>query len=101
MGINLPPESIIITSASSRHTEWIPVLTSLNWSSLSSSDSLFNSLHEEYLDHREATISKSVNSPDYYAFFTNVDDVHRMVFLHPEVFPIVYKNDAVTLVKSP
>ncbi len=98
---NLPPQSTIITSASSRHPEWIPVLTPLNWLSISSSDNHFNSIYENYSYYRYERLNPSSQSKSYFAFFTFVDQVHETALKYPELFPVVYKNDAVTIVKSP
>ena len=98
---NLSPKSTIVTSTSSRHPEWIPVLTNLNWLPVSSSNHYFNPIQEKYLNGHYNPLNPPKESDKYYAFFTNVEEVHEIVLNHPELFPIIYKNEAVTIVKTP
>jgi hypothetical protein len=91
---NLPPNSFIATSYSNRHVEWIPILANVTWDGFHDNE-LFWRANDDQLQHlvRDAGLT-------HVAFFTYYEGVDDR-FSNTDEFPIVFKNNGVTIIRLP
>jgi hypothetical protein len=95
MNQHLPQESYIASSAASRHTEWIPVLSSFAWQELNAQDDLFTQEGEDLL-------RAAHNVPfTHLIFLTDHEKVPPGLSAQPESFPIIFENDAAVILQLP
>jgi hypothetical protein len=86
MQTNLPPASTIRATNATRHSEWIPVLSEHEYRQVNENDPI-------------GQLDSPFYSGNYYmAFFTNEESVPNEIKDNPSAFPVVFQNQAVTLI---
>jgi hypothetical protein len=92
---NLPPDSYIASSAASRQTEWIPVLTPFSWQEL-------NAAHDLFTAQGEALVKTARALPfTHIIFLTDQENVNPNMVAQPDAFPVVFANDTTVIIRLP
>lgn len=87
--------SYITTSDKNRHTEWLPVLTSLQWQAVSPDDSSLANPTNDRID------SLTFRKQKYVAYFTRRENIPASVSGSPDRYPLVYTNQSVSVYQVP
>ncbi|OGY36236.1 MAG: hypothetical protein A3I08_05300 [Candidatus Andersenbacteria bacterium RIFCSPLOWO2_02_FULL_46_11] len=92
---HLTKNSYITTSDKNRHTEWLPVITSLQWLAVSPDDeSLINPTNDQ-ID------SLTYRKQKYVAYFTQRENIPTPVLESPGRYPLVFSNQSVAVYHVP
>jgi hypothetical protein len=92
---NLPADSFVASTAASRHTEWIPVLSSLAWQELNASHDLLTRQGNEL---REAAAHLPFT---HIMFLPDHENIREGLSTQPETFPRVFESNVAVIFRLP
>lgn len=92
---HLALNSYITTSDKNRHTEWLPVITSLQWQAVSPDDAALANPTNDRID------SITFRQQEYVAYFTRRENIPVSVSQSPDRYPLVYSNQSVAVYQAP
>jgi len=92
---NLSADSIIVTTNKNRHSEWIPVLTNMQWLPVSENDDFLSN------PVGDASYSPTYNQLKYVVFFLQREIVRGKFVEFPDQYPLVYSNANVAIYNVP